>query len=339
MHDLTRRRLKLFKANKRAFWSLWIFLFVFILSLFAEVIANDKPVFVWYKRHAYFPLIENYTDEFFGGNLPTYADYKDAFTRQEIEKHGFMVMPIIPFSYDTVHYDLGEVSPSPPSRGHWLGTDDQARDILARLIYGLRISILFGLLLTIISCFLGIVIGAVQGYFGGKTDLILQRILEIWSSLPQLFILILVFSLFRPSFWTLLLVLMLFSWPTLVFVVRAEFLRARNMDYVKSAKILGSSDFKIMFHHVLPNALVATLTYIPFVLSGAVVALTALDFLGFGLPLGEASLGDLVRQGKDNIQAPWIGLTAFVVLSCLLCCLVFIGEGVRDAFDPRKEAL
>ena len=337
MSPLNQRRIKLFKENKRALIALFLFGIVFFISLFAELIANDKPLIVRYKNQTYFPLFSMYTDADFGGVLPTEADYKDSFTKQQIEENGWMIMPIIPFSYDTINYDLKVASPAPPSRENWLGTDDQARDILARLIYGLRASILFGLILTFVSSAIGILMGAIQGYFGGKTDLILQRIIEIWGSLPQLFILIIVFSLFKPSFLTLLIVLMLFSWPALVSVVRAEFLRGRNMDYVKAAKVIGLSDFRIMCRHILPNACVSALTYIPFILSGAIVALTALDFLGFGLPPGEPSLGELVRQGKDNLQAPWIGLTAFLVLSVLLSSLIFIGEGIRDAYDPRKE--
>ncbi len=337
MTPLNRRRFSLFKANKRAFGALIVFGFLFVVSLFAEILANDKPLIVRYKGQTYFPMVHMYTDADFGGLLPTEADYKDPFTRNEIETNGWMVMPPIAFSYDTINYDLKVASPAPPGRQNWLGTDDQARDILARLIYGLRASVLFGLALTFVSSLIGILMGAVQGYFGGKTDLILQRVIEIWGSLPQLFILIIIFSLFKPGFMTLLVVLMLFSWPALVSVVRAEFLRGRNMDYVKAAKVMGVSDFQIMLKHILPNACVSALTYIPFILSGAIVALTALDFLGFGLPPGEPSLGELVRQGKDNLQAPWIGLTAFAVLSVLLTCLIFIGEGVRDAFDPRKE--
>ncbi len=337
MTPISLRRLSLFKANKRAFYAGLLFGVLFFISLFAEFIANDKPLLVYYKNKVLFPIFQMYTDADFGGILPTEADYKDAFTIHEINSHGWMLMPIIPFSYDTINYDLNRASPAPPSRENWLGTDDQARDILARVIYGIRASVLFGLVLTFVSSLLGVFMGAVQGYFGGKTDLLLQRFIEIWGSLPQLFILIILFSLFKPSFITLLIVLMLFSWPTLVSVVRAEFLKTRNMDYVKAAKIMGVGDFQIIWKHILPNACVSAITYIPFILSGAVVSLTALDFLGFGLPPGEPSLGELVRQGKENLQAPWIGLTAFIVLSLLLTCLIFIGEGVRDAFDPRKE--
>ena len=337
MSPLFLRRWNQFCQNRRAVWASFLLIVLFVVSLFAEVIANDKPLLVRYKGHFYFPILTDYTDAFFGGSLPTFADYKDPFTVQEIEKNGWMMMPPVPFSYDTVNYDLDQPSPAPPSRVNWLGTDDQARDVLARLIYGVRISLLFGLALTILSSLIGIFMGALQGYFGGKVDLIFQRILEIWGSLPQLFILIIVSSLLLPSFGTLLVVMLLFSWTSLVGVVRAEFLRARNFEYVKAARVLGVSNFRIMLRHILPNALVSALTYIPFILSGAVVALTALDFLGFGLPPGEPSLGELVRQGKENLNAPWIGLAAFIVLAVLLSALIFIGEGVRDAFDPRKE--
>lgn len=337
MTPLMRRRWMLFKQNKRAFWALWVFLFIFVASLFAEVIANDKPLIVKYKGNFYFPILTAYTDTFFGGDLPTEADYKDPFTVAQINQNGWMIMPPVAFSYDTIQYELTEPAPAPPSRQNWLGTDDLARDLLARLIYGIRTSLLFGLILTFFSSLIGILFGSVQGYFAGKVDLIFQRVLEIWGSLPQLFILIIVSSLLLPSFGTLLVVLLLFSWTSLVGVVRAEFLRVRNFDYVKAAKALGVSDKRIMLRHILPNALVSALTFIPFILSGAVVALTALDFLGFGLPPGEPSLGELVRQGKENLNAPWIGLSAFVVLSVLLSCLIFVGEGIRDAFDPRKE--
>ena len=336
MNILQQKHWTTFRQNKRAFWAGILFLTLFVISLLSPIIANDKPLIVSYKGGYYFPLFVDYTDEFFGGTLPTSADYKDGFTVAEIEKNGFMVMPIIPFSYDTFDYGLKAPAPAGPSLRHWLGTDDSARDLLARLLYGLRISVLFGLLLTIFSSIIGLFVGAVQGYFGGKVDLFFQRFLEIWGSLPQLFILIIVSSLLLPSFWTLLIVLLLFSWTTLVGVVRAEFLRTRNFDYVKAAKVLGMSNVRIIIRHILPNAMVSALTYIPFILSGAIVALTALDFLGFGLPAGEPSLGDLVRQGKENLQAPWIGISTFVLLSVLLSCLIFVGEGVRDAFDPYR---
>ena len=336
MNILQKKHWTTFRQNKRAFYAAVLFSVLFVLSLLSPIIANDKPLIVSYKGGYYFPLFTDYTDEFFGGTLPTAADYKDKTTVEEIKKNGFMVMPIIPFSYDTFDYDLNTPAPAAPSFRHWLGTDDSARDLLARLLYGLRISILFGLLLTIFSSIIGLFVGAIQGYFGGKVDLFFQRFLEIWGSLPQLFILIIVSSLLLPSFWTLLIVLLLFSWTTLVGVVRAEFLKTRNFDYVKAAKVLGMSNARIIVRHILPNAMVSALTYIPFILSGAIVALTALDFLGFGLPAGEPSLGELVRQGKENLQAPWIGISTFVLLSVLLSCLIFVGEGVRDAFDPYR---
>lgn len=337
MSPLVRRRWRQFCQNRRAVGAAVLLAVLFVVSLLAEGIANDKPLLVRYQGRFYFPIFTDYTDAFFGGSLPTFADYKDPFTVQHIRENGWMVMPIVPFSYDTVDYELNKPSPAPPDRVHWLGTDDQARDILARLIYGVRVSLLFGLVLTVLSSVLGIFMGALQGYFGGKVDLILQRVLEIWGSLPQLFVLLIVSSLLLPSFGTLLVVMLLFSWTSLVGVVRAEFLRARNFEYVKAARVLGVSDFRIMLRHLLPNALVSAMTYVPFILSGAVVALTALDFLGFGLPPGKPSLGELVRQGKDNLNAPWIGLAAFVVLSVLLSALIFVGEGVRDAFDPRTK--
>lgn len=337
MSPLLKRKWKIFRQNRRAFISLMLFGVLFFLSMIAPLIANDKPLFVWYKGKVYFPVLTDYTDAVFGGTLPTYADYKDPYTIQEINKNGFMIMPVIKFSYDTINYDLQTPAPSKPSYQNILGTDDQARDVFSRLLYGLRISFLFGILLTLISSVIGILAGAVQGYFGGKTDLFFQRFLEVWGSMPQLFILIIVSSLLKPGFWTLLCILCLFNWTSLVGVVRAEFLRSRNLDYVKAAKVLGVGHFRIIYRHILPNALVSAITYIPFILSGSIVALTALDFLGFGLPPGEPSLGDLIRQGKENLNAPWLGLTAFVVLSLLLSCLIFIGEGVRDAFDPKKE--
>lgn len=332
-------RFQSFKKQRRAYVALILFVGIFLVSLLSPIIANDKPLFVWYKGGAYFPIVHDYTDAFFGGSLPTYADYKDPYTVDQIKQNGFMIMPIIPFSFDTINYDLQSPSPSKPSFQNWLGTDDQARDVLARLLYGVRISILFGLILTLISSVIGIFVGAVQGYFGGKTDLILQRVLEMWGSLPQMFILIIVSSILLPGFWTLLIVLLLFSWTSLVGVVRAEFLRGRNFEYVKAAKALGVSDARIIMRHILPNALVASVTYIPFILSGGIVALTALDFLGFGMPAGSPSLGELVRQGKENISAPWLGLSAFVSMAVLLVCLVFIGEGVRNVFDPRQRAV
>ncbi len=336
LSPMTRRRLAAFRANRRGYWSLWVFLALFAVSLFAEFIANDRPLLVAYNGEIFAPVFKDYPETAFGGDFPTPADYRDPFVAEKIRADGWMVWPPIRFSYATVNFDLGRPTPAPPTAVNWLGTDDQGRDVLARLIYGFRVSVLFGLALAVSASAIGVAAGAVQGYFGGWIDLVFQRFLEIWSSLPQLFILIIVSSAIVPGFWTLLAILLLFSWTALVGVVRAEFLRARNFEYVRAARALGLSDFRIVVRHVLPNAMVATVTFLPFVLSGAVVALTSLDFLGLGLPPGSASLGDLLRQGKENLQAPWLGLSGFVVVSLLLSLLVFVGEAVRDAFDPRK---
>ncbi len=336
---LTRRRFAQFRANRRGWWSLWLFLLLFGLSLGAEFIANDRPLLVNYRGSIYFPVFKDYAETDFGGVFPSEANYRDPYLAQLIDGQGWMLWPPIRFRHDTVNYNLPVPAPAPPSAENWLGTDDQGRDVLARLIYGLRISVLFGLLLTLTSSVVGVAAGAVQGYFGGRVDLLFQRFLEIWGGLPQLFILIIVSSVVVPGFWTLLFVLMLFNWTSLVGVVRAEFLRARNFDYVRAARALGMSDGRVMFKHVLPNAMVATLTFMPFILSGSIVALTALDFLGLGLPPGSASLGDLLRQGKENLQAPWLGISGFAVVALMLSLLVFVGEAVRDAFDPRKNVL
>ncbi|MEZ5690056.1 MAG: ABC transporter permease [Rickettsiales bacterium] len=333
---LSRRRLELFKANKRGFISFWIFLFLFVITLCAELVANDKPIIVKYKGEFYFPVFKTYSDKVFGGDFVTEAVYRDPFTAGEIEDNGWMVWPPVRFSYSTINYDLGVPAPSPPSSVNLLGTDDQGRDVLARLIYGFRISVLFGLILTVASSIIGIFAGAVQGYFGGWTDLLFQRFIEIWSGLPELFLLIILASFITPSFWWLLLILLLFKWMSLTGVVRAEFLRARNFDYVKAARALGVGEYRIMIRHVLPNAMVAALTMMPFIMSGAVTALTTLDFLGFGLPVGSPSLGELLLQGKNNPQAPWLGFTGFITIGLLLVLIVFISEAVRDAFDPRK---
>ncbi len=335
---LTWRRLAQFQANRRGWWSLWLFLLLFGLSLGAEFIANDRPLLIYHQGSFYAPVFKDYAETDFGGDFPSDANYRDPHLTGLINENGWMLWPPIRFRYDTVNYDLPVPAPAPPSVDNWLGTDDQGRDVLARLIYGLRLSVLFGLLLTLTSSIIGVAAGAVQGYFGGRVDLFFQRFLEVWGGLPQLFILIIVSSVVAPGFWTLLLVLMLFSWTSLVGVVRAEFLRARNFDYVRAARALGMTDGRIMFKHVLPNAMVATLTFLPFILSGSIVALTALDFLGLGLPPGSASLGDLLRQGKDNLQAPWLGISGFIVTALMLSLLVFVGEAVRDAFDPRKNA-
>jgi len=336
---LTRRRLDSFRRNRRGFWSLWIFLAVFLVTLFAEFIANDRPLLVHFNGAWYFPVFADYPETTFGGEFPTAADYRDPAVKKLIIAQGWMLWPLIPFSYGTINYDLPSPAPSPPSRVNWLGTDDQGRDVLARLIYGFRISVLFGLVLTALSSVIGVAAGAVQGYFGGLIDLGFQRFIEIWSGLPMLYLLIIMASFIEPSFWWLLGLMLLFSWMSLVDVVRAEFLRARNFDYVRAARALGVSNRLIILRHVLPNATVATITFLPFILNGAITTLTSLDFLGFGLPPGSPSLGELLAQGKANLQAPWLGLTAFFVLASMLSLLIFVGEAVRDAFDPRKVVL
>jgi microcin C transport system permease protein len=376
---LARRRLTLFRSNRRGFWSLWIFLILFLLTLFAECIANDKPIMLSYNNQLYFPVFKAYSEKTFGGDFETEAVYRDpevqklilgcteiharppakmqlsenreeaytnvrdraeaqetAFAARHSSECGWMIWPPIRYGYSTINYDLGRPAPSPPSAENWLGTDDQGRDVLARLIYGFRISVLFGLALTISSSVIGILAGAVQGYFGGWIDLVFQRFIEIWSGLPELFLLIILASIITPNFWWLLGILLLFSWMNLTGVVRAEFLRARNFDYVKAARALGVSEWRIMVRHVLPNALVSSMIMIPFLMSGAVTALTTLDFLGFGLPPGSPALGELLLQGKSNPQAPWLGFTGFFVIATLLVLIIFIAEAVRDAFDPRK---
>ncbi|HLT14510.1 MAG TPA: ABC transporter permease [Marinobacter sp.] len=334
---IQRRRLRNFRNNRRGYWSLWLFLLLFGLSLCAELIANDKPLFVSYQGDWYFPVAETIPEETFGGFLPTEADYRDSFIADEIQANGWMLWPPIRFSYNTINYNLDVPSPAPPSGVNWLGTDDQGRDVAARVIYGFRLSVIFGLTLTIASCIVGVAVGAIQGYYGGKIDLLGQRFLEIWSGLPMLYLLIILSAIVQPNFWWLLGIMLLFSWMGLVDVVRAEFLRARNFEYVKAARALGLDNRNIMFRHVLPNAMVATLTFMPFILAGAITSLTSLDFLGFGLPSGSPSLGELIAQGKANLHAPWLGVSAFVSLSLMLTLLVFAGEAVRDAFDPRKN--
>jgi microcin C transport system permease protein len=358
LSPINRRRLNNFKANKRGWWSLWIFLALFVLSLFAEFIANDRPLIVRYKGEWLFPIAVNYPEEKFGGFLAT-TDYRDPVIAKEIDENGWAVWPPIRYSYRTHNLDLPVPAPAPPTwmlkdeqckgiaertggsgcrdlEWNWLGTDDQGRDVVARLIYGFRISILFGLILSTISSVIGIAAGAVQGYFGGWTDLIFQRFIEIWTSIPALYLLIIVAAIITPSFFVLLGILLLFSWVALVGVVRAEFLRARNFEYVRAARALGLSNGAIMVKHLLPNAMVATLTFLPFIMNGSITTLTSLDFLGFGLPPGSPSLGELLAQGKSNLQAPWLGLSGFVVIALMLSLLIFIGEAVRDAFDPRK---
>jgi microcin C transport system permease protein len=336
IRPLTHRRLLNFRANRRGFWSLWLFLALFLASLGAEMLANDRPLLIRYDGAFFTPFMIVYAETEFGGDFPTEADYTDPEVVDLIEAKGWIIWPLIPFKYDTHIADLDQPAPSPPSTRNWLGTDDQARDVVARMIYGFRISVLFGLTLTIISSVVGIAIGALQGFFGGLVDLLGQRLIEIWGGMPVLFMLIILASIVEPNFWWLLGLLLLFSWTALVGLVRAEVLRARNLEYVKAARALGVSNRVIMFRHVLPNAMVATLTFLPFITSGALITLTSLDFLGFGLPPGSPSLGELLKQGKDNLQAPWLGITGFVIISVMLTLLVFVGEAVRDAFDPRK---
>lgn len=354
-----RRRLQNFKANRRGYWSFWIFMVLFVLSLFAEFIANDRPIVASYKGEILFPVLVEYPEEKFGGFLAT-TDYRSSFIADEIESNGWMVWPPIRYSYLTVNSDIPQSAPTAPfwlmeadqrcagyplgdqdpgcSLGNlnWLGTDDQARDVAARIIYGFRVSVLFGLALTIASAFIGVTAGAIQGYFGGWTDLLFQRFIEIWSSMPVLYILLIIAAIMPPGFFVLLGIMLLFSWVGFVGIVRAEFLRARNFEYVNAARALGVGNWTIMFRHLLPNAMVATLTFLPFILSGSIATLTSLDFLGFGMPPGSPSLGEMIAQGKNNLQAPWLGLTAFFTMSIMLSLLIFVGEAVRDAFDPRK---
>jgi microcin C transport system permease protein len=336
MTPLNRRRLEHFKASKRGMISLIVFGAMFFVSLFAELLANDRPILVRYDGGFYSPVFRDYPETTFGGDLPTNAIYTDPEVLKLIDEKGWMLWPIIPYRYDTIITGEGRNSLLPPSLMHPLGTDDQARDVVARLIYGFRISVLFGLILTILSSIVGIAAGAVQGYFGGWVDLTFQRFLEIWSSMPTLYLLIILASFIQPGFWVLLAIMLLFSWMALVGYVRAEFLRGRNFDYVRAARALGMMDVRIMFRHILPNALTTSITFLPFILAGSVTTLTALDFLGFGLPPGSPSLGELVLQGKNNLNAPWLAFTAFVIIALMMSLLVFIGEAVRDALNPRK---
>jgi microcin C transport system permease protein len=357
---LNKRRWENFKANRRGYWSCWWFLILFIGSLFAEFITNDKPFLVKYDGHYYSPALFTYPETTFGGDFETATDYRDPFVQRKIaDKGGYMVWPPVRYSYDTHNLDLPTPAPSKPTwmlteaeckpvverkklnscrdlEYNWLGTDDQGRDLVARLVYGFRISVLFGLILTLISSVIGVAAGAVQGYFGGWTDLLFQRFIEIWTSIPSLYLLLIISSVLVPGFFVLLGILLLFSWVSLVGLVRAEFLRGRNFEYIQAARALGVSNAVIMFRHLLPNAMVATMTFLPFILSSSVMTLTALDFLGFGLPPGSPSLGEMLSQGKSNVQAPWLGLTGFFSVALMLSLLIFIGEGVRDAFDPRK---
>ena len=338
MSPLNQRRLQQFKSNKRGYYSFILFSLLFIISLFAEFIANDKPVVMYLEGQFYMPVLFTTTEQELGGELPIEPMYKDPFIRELIvEKGGWLIMPPIPFSYQSADLYIENAAPAPPSSRHWLGTDDAGKDTLARLIYGFRLSVLFGISLTILSSIIGVSIGAIQGYFGGAVDLFGQRLVEIWTGLPVLLILIILASVVKPNVFWLLGILTLFSWMPLVGVVRAEVLRTRNFEYVRAARSLGVSDLVVILRHVLPNAMVATLTFLPFILSGAVTMLTALDFLGFGLPLGSPSLGELLAQGKANIHSPWLGLTGFFTLGLMLTLLIFVGEAVRDAFDPRRR--
>ncbi len=334
---LDERRWHNFKRNRRGYWSAILFTILFLASLCAEFIANDKPLLVSFDGGLYMPVFVAYPETTFGGDFETEAEYRDPFVAELIEENGgWMLWPPIRYSYRTINKDLPVPAPAPPSAENWFGTDDQGRDVLARLIYGYRLSVVFGILLAVASSIIGVAAGAVQGYYGGWLDLIAQRVIEIWEGLPALYILIIFSAVIVPGFWTLLGILLLFSWTALVAVVRAEFLRARNFDYVRAARALGVSNTKIMFRHLLPNAMVATLTFLPYILTGAITSLTSLDFLGLGLPPGSPSLGELLAQGKNNLQAPWLGFTAFAVISIMLTLAVFMQEAVRDAFDPRK---
>ncbi len=357
---LNARRWRNFKSNRRGYWSLWIFLVLFVVSMFAELIANDKPLFIHFDGKTYFPVLVTYPDTEFGDDLGTAADYRDPHLQKFLDEHNAIeIWPPIHFSYNTINDKTPSAFHSKPTwmlteaeckpvvqREHltgcgdleynWLGTDDQGRDVLARLIYGFRISVLFGLTLTIVSSVIGVAAGAVQGFFGGWTDLLFQRFIEIWTSVPELYLLLIISSVLVPGFFVLLGILLLFSWVRLVGLVRAEFLRGRNFEYIQAARALGVSNAVIMFRHLLPNAMVATMTFLPFIMSSSVMTLTALDFLGFGLPPGSASLGELLSQGKANVQAPWLGLTGFFAVAIMLSLLIFIGEAIRDAFDPRK---
>ena len=336
LSPINQERWHRFRLNRRGYWSLWLFLGLFGISLLADFMANEKPILIHYQDEFYVPLWNDYAETTFGGDFAVSVDYRDPYIADQIRAEGWMLWPPIRYNYRTINYDLPSPAPSPPTAQNWLGTDDQGRDIVARLLYGFRISVVFGLTLTVLTSIVGIAAGAVQGFYGGKIDLFGQRLLEVWSSIPTLFVLIIISSFIPPSFWTLLVILLIFGWMALVGVVRAEFLRARNFDYVQAARALGVSDRAIMFRHLLPNAMVATITFLPFIMVGSVTSLTALDFLGFGLPPGSPSLGEMVGQGKNNLHAPWIGLSVFVVLSLLLSLLVFVGEAVRDAFDPNR---
>jgi len=326
-----------FKANKRGFYSLWIFSFVFTLSLFAEFISNDKPLIVQYHNEYYFPVFVFYKETDFGGDFETEADYQDEYVRNILTTNGnWMLEPFNSFSYTTISYDSALPNPAPPSEYNVLGTDDRGRDVLARLIYGFRLSILFAITLTIVGTAIGILAGMLQGYFGGRTDLFFQRFIEIWGSMPELYLLIIFASIFQPNVWLLIILLSMFGWMGLSDYVRAEFLKGRNLDYVKSARALGLTNAGIMFKHLLPNSLTPVITFLPFRISGAILALTSLDYLGLGVPADTPSLGELLSQGKENISAWWLSLSTFGVLVGALMMLIFIGEALREALDTRR---
>ncbi|VVS91248.1 ABC transporter permease [Desulfoluna spongiiphila] len=336
LSPIGKRRVRAFRTNRRAFYSFVFFSVLFALSLMAEIIANDSPLLVRFQGRWYLPVIHDYPETDFGGVFETTADFTDPQVRDLINAQGWMLRSPIRFHYDTVNFER-PVFPAPPNGENLLGTDDHGRDIFVRLLYGFRTSVTFGMLLTLFSSAIGVTVGAVQGYFGGKIDMLGQRLMEIWSGMPLLYILIIISSFIEPGFWVILGIMLLFSWMGLVDVVRAEFLRCRNLEYVRAARALGIGDRKIMWRHVLPNSLISVFSFLPFILSGSITTLTSLDFLGFGLPPGSPALGELLAQGKANQHAPWIGLSAFVVLALMLSLLVFIGEGVRDAFDPRHQ--
>ncbi|WP_288386355.1 ABC transporter permease [uncultured Acinetobacter sp.] len=336
MSPVMQQRLARFKQNRLGFICLIVFAVIFVLTIFSELIANDKPLVVKYQQSYYFPVIQSYPETTFGGIFETETDYKDPAVQQLIDRDGWALWPVIPFSYQTPNLELAVPVPSPPSQQNWLGTDDQGRDVLARILYGLRVSLLFGFALTLCAAFIGILIGALQGYYGGWVDLIGQRVLEVWGGLPMLFMVMILVSMFTPSVYWLFVIMLLFGWTALVGLVRAEFLRARNFDYVRAARALGVADRTIIFRHILPNAISSSLSQLPFMLTANITALTALDFLGYGLPPDAASLGELLLQGKNNLNAPWLALSGFFTLALVLSLLIYVGEATRDAFDPRR---
>ncbi len=336
MSPIMQARLQRFKQNRLGFYCLIIFVVIFCLSLVAELVANDRPILLKYDQSYYFPVFKDYPETEFGGVFETTADYKDPVVQQLIDDKGWAVWPMIPFSYDTPNYALDVPMPSPPSKQNWLGTDDQGRDVLARILYGLRVSLIFGLALTFFAAVVGVIVGALQGYYGGWVDLLGQRVLEVWGGLPTLFMVMILVSMFSPSVYWLFVIMLIFGWPALVGLVRAEFLRARNLDYVRAARCLGVKDSTLMFRHILPNAMSSSLSQLPFMLTANITALTALDYLGYGLPPGSASLGELLLQGKNNLDAPWLALSGFFSLALVLSLLIYIGEATRDAFDPRR---